>query len=209
MICRSDIYHKRIPYFRGVYRMHETCKRCRYGVEIIRGDYKCERQEIKIPRDEALYPFRRCNLFVFKSSLIKIKRLDPNAEMPKRATVESAGFDLYSLEDFSLEPGKHKSVRTGLAFEIPPGFAMLIYPRSGLAKSHGITLSNAVGVVDSDYRGEVMVLLHNAGDSRVSFQAGDRIAQAIIHALPDIELVECEELSETERGKGGFGSTGL
>lgn len=189
--------------------MLETCKRCRYGVEIIRGDYKCEKQEIKIPRDEALYPFRRCSLFVFKNSLIKIKRLDPNAEMPQKATQESAGFDLHSIEDFALEPGEHRSVRTGLAFEIPSGYAMLIYPRSGMAKNHGITLSNAVGVVDADYRGEVMILLYNAGAQRVSYQAGDRVAQAIIHKLPDIELVECEELSETERGMGGFGSTGL
>ncbi|MEW6698504.1 MAG: dUTP diphosphatase [Bacillota bacterium] len=190
-------------------RVLETCKRCRYGVEIIRGDYKCERQEIKIPRDEALYPFRRCSLFVFKNSLIKIKRVHANAEIPRRATSESAGFDLHTLEAFSVNPGEHKSVRTGLAFEIPPGYAMLIYPRSGIAKKHGITLSNAVGVVDSDYRGEVMVLLHNAGDNKVSFEAGDRIAQAIIHTLPDIELVECEELGKTERGEGGFGSTGI
>ncbi|PHJ38774.1 deoxyuridine 5'-triphosphate nucleotidohydrolase [Desulforamulus profundi] len=148
-------------------------------------------------------------MFVFKNSLIKIKRLQQNAELPRRATPESAGFDLHTLEDFSLNPGEHKAVRTGLAFEIPPGYAMLIYPRSGMAKNHGITLSNAVGVVDSDYRGEVMVLLHNAGEHKVSFEAGDRIAQAIIHTLPDIELVECEELNETERGKGGFGSTGI
>lgn len=188
--------------------MLETCKRCRYGVEIIRGDYKCEKQEIKIQRDEALYPFRRCSYFVFKNSLIKIKRLHSNAEIPRRATPDSAGFDLHNIEDFTINPGEHRPVRTGLAFEIPPGYAMLIYPRSGLAKNHGLTLSNAVGVVDSDYRGEVVVLLHNAGERQVSFQIGDRIAQAIIHRLPDIELVECEELTETDRGKGGFGSTG-
>ena len=189
--------------------MLETCKRCRYGVEIIRGDYKCEKQEIKIQRDEALYPFRRCAYFVFKNSLIKIKRLHENAEIPRRATPDSAGFDLHSIEDFSIAPGDHCPVRTGLAFEIPPGYAMLIYPRSGLAKNYGLTLSNAVGVVDSDYRGEVVVLLHNTGKQPLSLQSGDRIAQAVIHRLPDIELVECEELSETDRGKGGFGSTGL
>ncbi len=189
--------------------MLETCKRCKYGVEIIRGDYKCEKQEIKITKDEALYPFRRCNWFVFKNSLIKVKRIHALAVMPKRATIESAGFDLHCTEDFAIGPGQHYQVHTGLAFEIPPGYAMLIYPRSGNAKKHGITLSNAVGVVDSDYRGEIMILLHNCGTHEVSFQAGDRIAQAIIHRLPDIELVECEELSETERGQGGFGSTGL
>ncbi|AEF95252.1 deoxyuridine 5'-triphosphate nucleotidohydrolase Dut [Desulfotomaculum nigrificans CO-1-SRB] len=189
--------------------MRETCKRCKYGVEIIRGDYKCEKQEIKIPRDEALYPFRRCGYFEFKNSIIKIKRLHENAEMPRRATTESAGFDLHCIENFSIEPGEHKQVRTGLAFEIPKGHAMLVYARSGMARKYGLTLSNAVGVVDSDYRGEVMVLLYNSGSQRVSFRAGDRIAQAIIHKLPDIELVECEELSETERGIGGFGSTGI
>ncbi|MDO7786990.1 dUTP diphosphatase [Desulforamulus aquiferis] len=188
--------------------MKETCKRCVYGVEIIRGDYKCEKQEIKITRDEALYPFRRCPLFLFRSSMIKIKRIHPNAEIPKRATAESAGFDLQCIEDVIIGSGKHLAVRTGLAFEIPSGHAMLIYPRSGLAKNHGITLSNAVGVVDSDYRGEIVVLLHNTGSYDVSFKVGDRIAQAIIHKLPDIELVECEELSDTERGRGGFGSTG-
>ena len=188
--------------------MLETCKRCKYGVEIIRGDYKCEKQEIKITRDEALYPFRRCKWFVFKSSLVKVKKIHALAVVPKRATVESAGFDLHCIEDFSIRPGEHFTAHTGLAFEIPPGYVMLIYPRSGNAKKHGITLSNAVGVVDSDYRGEVMILMYNAGTHEVFFQAGDRIAQAIIHTLPDIELIECEELSETERGRGGFGSTG-
>lgn len=188
--------------------MMETCKRCIYGVEIIRGDYKCEKQETKITRDEALYPFRRCQLFVFRSSLIKIKKIHPNAEVPKRATPESAGFDLRCIDDCTIGPDKHLAVHTGLAFEIPSGHAMLIYPRSGLAKNHGITLSNAVGVVDSDYRGEIIVLLHNTAGYEVSFNAGDRIAQAIIHKLPDIELVECMELSETDRGRGGFGSTG-
>jgi len=189
--------------------MLQTCNRCKFGVEIIRGDFKCEKQEVKIARDEALYPFRRCKHFIFKSSVIKVKRLHENAEIPRRATINSAGFDLHCIESFSIESGEHISVRTGLAFEIPAGHAMLIYPRSGHAKKHGLTLSNAVGVVDSDYRGEVIVLLHNDGEHSVSFQAGERIAQAIIHKLPDIELIECEELSETERGEGGFGSTGL
>ncbi|ABO49037.1 deoxyuridine 5'-triphosphate nucleotidohydrolase [Desulforamulus reducens MI-1] len=148
-------------------------------------------------------------MFSFKNCLVKIKKIHENAEIPKKATSESAGFDLHTIESFTIYPGEHKSVRTGLVFELPPSYAMLVYPRSGNAKKHGITLSNAVGVVDSDYRGEVMVLLYNTGDHEVSFQVGDRIAQAIIHALPDIELIECEELSDTKRGKGGFGSTGL
>lgn len=140
---------------------------------------------------------------------IKIKKLHEMARMPKQATNESAGFDLHCIESFTIHPGEHLTVGTGLAFELPTGYAMLVYPRSGNAKKHGLTLSNAVGVVDSDYRGEVKVLLHHTGDHNVSFQAGDRVAQAIIHKLPNIELVECAELSVTERGSGGFGSTGV
>ncbi|MBM7855509.1 dUTP pyrophosphatase [Desulfohalotomaculum tongense] len=188
--------------------MRQTCDRCKYGVEIIRGDYKCEIQEVKIFRDEALYPFRRCSFFVFKNSLVKVKKLHSKAKIPQRATAGSAGFDLHSIEGFTINPGEHRTIRTGLAFELPPGYVMLIYTRSGNAKKHGITLSNAVGVIDSDYRGEVAVLLYNSGQHPVTFQPGDRIAQAVVHQIPDIELVECEELTETERGKGGFGSTG-
>ncbi|WP_051688135.1 dUTP diphosphatase [Desulfofalx alkaliphila] len=188
--------------------LKQTCNRCKYGEEIIRGDYKCEIQEVKIARDEALYPFRECDYFVFKGITLKIKKLHKNAEMPKRATAESAGFDLHCVESFTIEAGEHRPVPTGLAFEFPPGYVMLLYPRSGNAKRYGITLSNAVGVVDSDYRGEVVVLLYNSGTKPVSFQTGDRIAQAIIHRLPDIEIVECDEISDTERGQGGFGSTG-
>ncbi|MEG6615921.1 dUTP diphosphatase [Peptococcaceae bacterium 1198_IL3148] len=139
---------------------------------------------------------------------IKVKKLSPDAQVPIKATLGSAGFDLHTVEEIYLKPGEHRAASTGLAFELPPGYAMLIYPRSGNAKKHGITLSNAVGVVDSDYRGEVKVLLYNAGNHAVTFQPGDRIAQAIIHRLPAIEIVECEELNHTARGSGGFGSTG-
>jgi dUTP pyrophosphatase len=139
---------------------------------------------------------------------VKIKKLTQTAQLPIKATPESAGFDLHTIEDVTIAPGEHCAVSTGLAVELQPGFAMLIYPRSGNAKKYGITLSNAVGVVDSDYRGEVKILLHNAGNNEVHFRVGDRIAQAIIHQLPAIEIVECEDLSNTVRGAGGFGSTG-
>lgn len=188
--------------------LRQTCDRCVYGMEILRGDYKCERMEVKIGRDEALYPFRECKYFLFKSISVKVKKLNENAEMPRRATAESAGFDLHCIDNFTINPGDHYTIPTGLAFEIPTGYVMLIYPRSGHAKKYGITLSNAVGVVDSDYRGEVAVLMHNTGEHPVSFRMGDRVAQALVHKIPDIELVQCEELSETRRGKGGFGSTG-
>lgn len=139
---------------------------------------------------------------------VKVKKLSEQAVIPKKATVGSAGFDLHCTGRFSISPGEHVAVPTGLAFEIPPGYVMLIYPRSGNAKKHGLTLSNAVGVVDSDYRGEVMVLLHNAGDHQVFIEPGDRVAQAIIQRIPEVELEECENLSDTQRSSGGFGSTG-
>ena len=140
---------------------------------------------------------------------VKVKKLHKGAQVPQQATSESAGFDLHSVEDFAIKPGEHRAVSTGLAFELPPGYAMLIYPRSGNAKKFGLTLSNAVGVVDADYRGEVKILLHNAGKEQVSFQTGDRIAQGVIHKLPAVKIIECEELSDTARGTGGFGSTGV
>ncbi len=139
---------------------------------------------------------------------VKVKRLVEQAVIPQKATVGSAGFDLHTLHKVSLKPGEHCSVSTGLAFEIPLGYAMMIYPRSGNAKKYGVTLSNAVGVVDSDYRGEVTILLHNAGNQQVCFQAGERIAQAVIHKVPDVQFEECDTLGDTSRGSGGFGSTG-
>ncbi|MCD5407078.1 MAG: dUTP diphosphatase [Desulfotomaculum sp.] len=188
--------------------MKETCARCKHGFEIMRGDYKCEIQEIKIPKFNALDLAKKCTFFVFKGTLVKIKKLNLQAQIPKHATAQSAGFDLHCIQKFDVRPGEHCTIGTGLAFEIPSGYAMFIYPRSGNAKKYGLTLSNAVGVVDADYRGEIKILIHNAGKNSVGFQAGDRIAQAIIHKLPDVELLECVELDETSRGTGGFGSTG-
>lgn len=140
---------------------------------------------------------------------LKVKKLHKEARIPQQATVDSAGFDLHTVEDFTINPGEHRAVSTGLAFELPSGYAMLLYPRSGNAKKFGLTLSNAVGVVDADYRGEVKILLHNAGQQQVSFKKGDRIAQGIIHQLPKVKIVECDQLSDTARGTGGFGSTGV
>ena len=188
--------------------MKQTCSRCKYGFEIVRGDYRCEIQEIKIPKKSALLPTRKCTYFVLREAVIKAKKLHPDAKIPKKATDGSAGFDLHSVETVIVAPGEHRSVSTGLAFEIPEGYAMLIYARSGYAKKYGITLSNAVGVIDSDYRGEVKILIHNTGTTEVTFKASDRIAQAIIHKLPDVEIVESNRLTTTERSEGGFGSTG-
>lgn len=138
---------------------------------------------------------------------VKVKKMHPDALIPRFQTAGAAGFDLHCLAKTVLLPGQHVAVRTGLALAVPPGYALLVYPRSGHARKYGITLSNAVGVIDSDYREEVLVLLYNAGSETVTFTKGDRIAQAVVHRLPPVSIQEVAELEETTR-KGGFGSTG-
>ena len=138
---------------------------------------------------------------------VKYKYLNALALPPVYATKGSGCFDLHSCNSIEI-PAKHKGlIRTGLAFEIPEGYVMLLFSRSGHAAKHGIRLSNCVGVIDSDYRGEVCVLLHNDSDSPFYVRQQDRIAQAMILPVPTIKL-ELGELSDTLRGTGGFGSTG-
>lgn len=137
---------------------------------------------------------------------IKIKRLHPAAQLPQRGTALAAGADLYCLEAFTLEPGERKLVPTGLAVEIPPGFYGRVAPRSGLAVKHGIDV--LAGVIDADYRAEVKVPLINFGRNPVCINAGERIAQLIIEQAAMCDYVWAEDLSDTERGEGGFGSTG-
>jgi dUTP pyrophosphatase len=122
----------------------------------------------------------------------------------------AAGLDLASAapEPITLDPGKRGAIPTGLAFEIPPGFEGQVRPRSGLARHFGITVANAPGTIDSDYRGEVLVLLVNLGDQPHTIAPGDRIAQLIIAPVVQGELEEVSALSETGRGAGGFGHTG-
>ena len=140
---------------------------------------------------------------------LKVKRLRPEAQLPRRATMGSTGFDLYACIDdggsIQLNPIP-KMIGTGIAIEVPPGYDAQIRPRSGLsAKGIGVTL----GTVDSDYRGEVMVTMYMLTPG-VSFEVKhrDRIAQLVIHKLADVKIIESEELSTTERGSGGHGSTG-
>lgn len=143
---------------------------------------------------------------------VKIKRLHPDAIIPRYATAGSSGFDLHTIDEGVLLPGERALLRTGLAFEIPPGYEMQIRPRSGLAFKHGISVVNSPGTIDSDYRGDVGVILINHGHHPFRIEKSDRIAQAVIQRVPDVELVEVdadESLSETERGDGGFGSTGV
>jgi len=140
---------------------------------------------------------------------VKVKKLHPNAVIPKYATDGAACFDLQTVEsEPSMFAGSSTVFRTGLSFEIPAGYVMMVYSRSGHGFKNGIRLANCVGVIDSDYRGEVMVKLHQDGNGLVPFAAGDRIAQAMIIPVHRVELEEADTLSETERGEGGFGSTG-
>ena len=139
---------------------------------------------------------------------LKIKKLNPKAIIPAYQTKGAAGFDLHSIEDVILKPGERKLIGTGLAFEIEYGYEVQIRPRSGLAFKHGITVLNSPGTIDSDYRGEIKVLLINHSNEEFEIKKGDRIAQAIVAPVIQAEIIEVEELSETKRGEGGFGSTG-
>jgi dUTP pyrophosphatase len=140
--------------------------------------------------------------------IVKFKRLHADAKLPTYGTRGAACFDFYALSDVGVPTFNAGSVRTGLAVEIPQGHCMLIFGRSGLAMKYGLRLANSVGVIDSDYRGEVIIRLHNDSDTWQSVMAGERVAQGLIVPSPYQTLVEVDELSDTARGTGGFGSTG-
>ncbi|MBR6790441.1 MAG: dUTP diphosphatase [Oscillospiraceae bacterium] len=142
---------------------------------------------------------------------IKCKKLDPKAILPARATAESAGFDLAAcLEEPVLIPaGETRKIPIGVAVELPPGTAGMIYSRSGLSTRHGLAMINGVGVVDSDYRGGLVVPLHNFSKEDFTIRPGDRVAQLVVTPVLLPDLIEADELSDSERGTGGFGSTGL
>jgi len=140
---------------------------------------------------------------------IPVNRLHPGAILPRYAhgPDEDAGLDLHAVEDVLLEPGVPALVPTGLAIELPPGFEAQIRPRSGLALRHAITLPNAPATIDPGYRGEIRVILLNLGRAPYRIHKGDRIAQMVVARYEAIEWVEAE-LSQTQRGAGGFGSSG-
>lgn len=144
------------------------------------------------------------------SEKINIKKLNENAVIPTYGSEFSAGADLYALLDapVSFNPGETILIHTGIAMEIPVGYAGLIYARSGLASKKGLAPANKVGVVDADYRGEIMVALHNHNTVPVSIAPGERIAQLVITPFLKGVFNPVDELSETVRGEGGFGSTG-
>lgn len=142
--------------------------------------------------------------------VLKFKRLRPDAVIPAYATAGSAGLDvsLCASGPMRIQPGEHRLLPTGLAVEIPDGYELQCRPRSGLAAKNGLTVLNTPGTIDSDYRGEIKVNLINHGAGARWIAPGDRIAQLVLAKTPKLEIVEVEELADTERGEGGFGSTG-
>lgn len=144
------------------------------------------------------------------SNKLYVKKLREGAMLPKRETIGSAGYDLCCLceEPITVSPNERKLIPTGIAVEIPEGTVGLVYSRSGLSLKHGIHMANDVGVIDSDYRGELKVPVHNRSDVTYIVNNGDRIAQLVITPILTPEIEETDELSETVRGEGGFGSTG-
>lgn len=142
---------------------------------------------------------------------LKVKRTDPRAQLPARSTSGSAGMDLRAVldEPLTLVPGDRTSVPTGIAIGLPSAETVgLVFARSGLAIKHGLALSNGVGVIDSDYTGEIRVGLVNLSDTAYTIEPGERIAQLVIMPVCLPETIEVEELEQTDRGAGGFGSTG-
>lgn len=141
---------------------------------------------------------------------VPIRKLDPNAILPTYGSEYAAGADLYACitETISFEPGETKLIHTGLSMEIPAGYAGLIYARSGLASKKGLAPANKVGVIDADYRGEIMVALYNHSNKSVSIEPQERIAQLVITPYLTACFEETDQLSDTVRGEGGFGSTG-
>ena len=141
---------------------------------------------------------------------IKLSRLahGDGLPLPRYASEDAVGLDVSAAEELTLQPGERHVVATGLAIEIPRGFEVQVRPRSGLAAKHGITCLNTPGTIDSDYRGEVKVILINLGQEPFEIRRGERIAQLVPAAVLRADFVEASELGSTARGEGGFGSTG-
>lgn len=140
---------------------------------------------------------------------LKVLKLNENATIPSYGSACAAGADLYSCEgEITFSPNETRLVHTGIAMEIPDGYVGLIYARSGIATKRGLAPANKVGVIDSDYRGEIMVALHNHSDKEAKIDSGERIAQIVIAPYIMADFIETDELDSTERGAGGFGSTG-
>jgi dUTP pyrophosphatase len=137
---------------------------------------------------------------------IKVKKLHPEAKLPEYAHPGDAGMDIFSLEDYELNPGERHMFKTGISIAIPRGYVALIWDKSGLASRYGI--STLGGVIDADYRGEYKIVLLNTSDKSYNIKKGDKIAQVIIQPVVEAETEEVEDLDQTDRGSGSFGSTG-
>lgn len=137
---------------------------------------------------------------------IKIKKLNPDAVLPNYAHEGDVGMDIFSNENYTLKPGERKTISTGIAIELPHGYASLVWDKSGIA-SKGITILG--GVIDAGYRGEYKILLLNTSDNYYEIKKGNKIAQILVQEVEIVEIEEVKDLSETSRGTGGFGSTGL
>lgn len=144
------------------------------------------------------------------NTVVKLKKLHPDARVPVYGSAAAAGADIYALcpEGITVQPEETVLIHTGVALEIPEGLVGLVYARSGLATKRGLAPANKVGVIDSDYRGEIMVSLHNHGTVPQTLEHGERVAQLVIAPYIRAEFLECEDLEDTARGAGGFGSTG-
>ena len=139
---------------------------------------------------------------------IKFKKLNTEAKLPTFANEGDAGMDICSVQELTIEPHKRALVKTGLAIELPKGWEAQVRSRSGLAYKHGVAVLNSPGTIDEPYRGEIGVILINHGDEPYHISVGDRIAQLVLRRTEDVISVFTEELTETSRGEGGFGSTG-
>lgn len=139
---------------------------------------------------------------------VAVRQLDAALPLPTYARADDAGLDLHAAERVTLAPGARALVATGIALAIPPGFAGLVLPRSGLALRHGVTVLNSPGLVDAGYRGEVKVLLVNHGPVSVTLDRGERVAQLVVHRIERVTLRAVTELPASARGTGGFGSSG-
>ena len=140
---------------------------------------------------------------------IGIKKLSINAKIPIYASDGAAGFDMYTTEDTVIKPHTTNLLSTGIAMEIPRGYEVQVRARSGIALKTPLRLANSVGTVDCDYKGEIKIIMENTSDKDFFVEGGTRIAQGVVNKLPEVELFEIEELSYSERGDGGFNSTGL
>ncbi len=167
----------------------------------IHPDEKAREQMLKESQNKHRAPFPTWN-----GPVLNVKKLNENATVPTKVNRSDAGYDLYALEGTIIDKHSHKLIKTGISMQIPDGYVGLIWPRSGMAYKHGIDVF--AGVIDSSYRGDVGVILYNSQYSNYNIEKGDRIAQIIFQKIEDFDLHVVENLDDTSRGAGGFGSSG-